>query len=148
MNTCRALYNKLICVSICAESTVGCFNVHLHWICIAVANYFTTKHVFHFYNCWCCIIIVQRSMWIHLEILPYRTMMLFSPTIFEIFEQHINIRTTYFITGMQAKCKMNIFVWNAIFLRLYLFHVTYAFCLIMFKIISVRQNAKYSMYKQ
>ena len=24
-------------------------------------------------------------------------------TIFEIFEQHINIRTTYFITGMQAK---------------------------------------------
>ena len=30
MNTCRALYNKLICVFICAESTVGCFNVHLH----------------------------------------------------------------------------------------------------------------------
>ena len=30
MNTGRALYNKLICVFICAESTVGCFNVHLH----------------------------------------------------------------------------------------------------------------------
>ena len=30
MNTCRALYNKIInmCV-ICAETTVGCFNVHL-----------------------------------------------------------------------------------------------------------------------
>jgi hypothetical protein len=39
-----------------------------------------------------------------LEILPYRTMICcFSPTLFEIFEQHINIRTTYFITGMQAK---------------------------------------------
>ena len=41
MNTSRALYNKLICVFICAESTVGCFNVHLHWTGIAVANYCT-----------------------------------------------------------------------------------------------------------
>ena len=48
--------------------------------------------------------------------------MLFSPRIFELFEHY---RTTYFITGMQAKCKMNIFVWTTIFLRLYLFHVTY-----------------------
>ena len=30
MNTCRALYNKLICVFICAETTLDCFNVHLH----------------------------------------------------------------------------------------------------------------------
>ena len=36
--------------------------------------------------------------------------MLFSPAIFEIFEQHINIITTYCITGMQAKCKMNLCV--------------------------------------
>ena len=31
MNTCRALYNKLICVFICAESTVGC----CHTFCMA-----------------------------------------------------------------------------------------------------------------
>ena len=81
-----------------------------------------------------------------LEILPYRTMICCFHQ--QFLKSLSNILTSEpLISSLACKQSEFCFVKNNI-PKTYLFHVTYAFCLIMFKIIIVQQNAKYSMYKQ